>query len=78
MPSPIPERVEAALEKAEEAEQAAAEHAAFVDDAQLTFNALLAALPEKTPHPVVYGMLVNDLADPRASAERRRHSTASA
>ena len=66
LPSPIPERVEAALEKAKEAEQAAAEHAAFVDEAQLTFNALLTALPEKTPHPVVYGMLVNDLTDPAA------------
>src|SRR5580704_14101298 len=66
LPSPIPERVEAAVEKASEAEQAAAEHAAFVDEAQLTFNALLAALPQKTPHPVVYGMLVNDLTDPAA------------
>jgi hypothetical protein len=66
LPSPIPERIEAAVEKASEAEQAAAEHAAFVDEAQLTFNALLAALPQKTPHPVVYGMLVNDLTDPAA------------
>ena len=66
LPSPIPERIEAALEKASEAEQTAAEHAAFADEAQLTFNALLAALPQKTPHPLVYGMLVNDLTDPAA------------
>jgi hypothetical protein len=66
LPSPIPERIEAALEKASEAEHAAAEHAAFADEAQLTFNALLAALPQKTPHPVVYGMLVNDLTDAAA------------
>src|SRR5271155_775798 len=66
LPSPIPERIDAALEKASEAEQAAAEHAAFADEAQLTFNALLAALPQKTPHPIVYGMLVNDLTDPAA------------
>jgi hypothetical protein len=64
--SPIPERVEAAVQKAKEAELAVAEHAAFIDEAQLTFNALLAALPQKTPHPILYGMLVNDLTDPAA------------
>ncbi len=48
--------------KAKEAEKSAADQPAFVEDAQRTFNALIAALPAKTPHPVIYGLLSRDLA----------------
>jgi hypothetical protein len=64
--SPIPERADAALERSKEAALAAADHAAFVDEAHVTFNALIAALPLKPPHPIVYGLLSADLADPAA------------
>jgi hypothetical protein len=64
--APVPARIEAALEKAAEAERVAADHPAFVDDAQQTFNALLAVLPFKEPHAVIYGLLSRDLADPVA------------
>lgn len=66
LPAPIPERLAAALAKAGEAERVAAAHPAFIADARLTFNALMAALPLKTPHPILYGLLSNDLADPAA------------
>jgi hypothetical protein len=63
LPAPIPELANAALAKAAEAEQRAGDHAAFADEAHVTFNALLAALPEKMEHPVLFGMLSGDLAD---------------
>jgi hypothetical protein len=64
LPAPVPERAEAALAKAAEAETRAADHADFADEAHVVFNALLAILPQKTPHPVLFGMLSGDLAEP--------------
>jgi len=67
LPAPIPALLKAAVSRAAEAELAAADHPAFVDEAQQTFNALIAALPHTAPaHPVLYGLLSNDLADPAA------------
>ena len=77
LPAPIPARLIAVVAKAKEAEKSAADQPAFVEDAQRTFNALIAALPVKTPHPVVYGLLSRDLAAGRAT-ERHRHLRLSA
>jgi hypothetical protein len=63
LPAPIPQLADAALAKGTEAQTRAADHAAFADEAHVTFNALLAALPAKPPHPVLFGMLSGDLAD---------------
>lgn len=60
--APVPERLQAVVAAAKAAEADAADQPAFVDKAQATFNALIAALPAKTPHPIVYGLLSRDLA----------------
>ncbi len=61
LPAPIPQRLAAAVAVAAAAETGAAADPAFVDDAQLKFNALIAALPMKQPHAIVYGALSRDL-----------------
>ena len=66
LPAPVPARAEAALAKANEAQTRAADDAGFADEAHVTYDALLAVLPQKTPHPVLFGMLSADLADPAA------------
>ena len=66
LPAPVPARAAAALAKAAEAETRAADNAAFADEAHVAFNALLAVLPQKTPHPVLFGMLSGDLAEAAA------------
>ena len=60
--APVPARLAAAVATAKAAEAGAVDQPAFVEKAQNTFNALIAALPIKTPHPIVYGLLARDLA----------------
>jgi hypothetical protein len=60
--APVLARLKAAIATAKEAETRAADQPAFVEEAQNTFNALIAALPIKLPHPIVYGLLARDLA----------------
>jgi hypothetical protein len=60
--APVPARLKAAVATAKAAEISAADQPDFVEKAHATFNALIAALPAKTPHPVVYGLLSRDLA----------------
>jgi hypothetical protein len=66
LPAPVPARAEAALAKANEAQTRAADDAGFANEAHVTYDALLAVLPQKTPHPVLFGMLSGDLAPPDA------------
>ena len=63
LPAPIKSRIDAAYARASEAETRAAADPRFIDEAQATFNALIEALPEPTPHPTFYGLLANDLTD---------------
>ncbi len=60
--APVPARLEAALATAKAAEASAADQPDFVEKAHDTFNALIAALPARIPHPIVYGLLSRDLA----------------
>ncbi len=60
---PVPQRLAAVVAKAAEAETRAAADPAFVEEAQRTVNALMAALPMKPPHPLFFGVLSRDLAD---------------
>ncbi len=61
LPAPVPARLQAAMATAKAAETRAADQPAFVQEAHLAFNALIAALPDNTPHPIVYGILARDL-----------------
>jgi hypothetical protein len=63
LPAPVPERIEAALSTAAKMEREAADHPPVVDEAHVIFNALMAALPMRTPHSVFYGVLSRDLAE---------------
>ena len=66
LPAPVQSRIAAALDMATKAVATSADHPEFVDSAYETANALMAVLPMKTPHPVIYGLLSRDLADPAA------------
>jgi hypothetical protein len=60
--APVPERLKTVVAIVKAAETSAADQPEFVDKAQGAFNALIAALPVKTPHSIVYGLLSRDLA----------------
>jgi hypothetical protein len=61
LPAPVPARLNAAVATAKAAETRAADQPGYIKEAQHAFNALIAALPDKTPHPIVYGILSRDL-----------------
>jgi hypothetical protein len=65
LPAPVKAKLDAAFARTREAESRAAGEPRFVDEAHATFNALIDALPVKTPHPTFYGLLSNDLTDPQ-------------
>ena len=61
LPAPVRARLKGAIATAQAAETRAADQPAFIDAAQRALNALIGALPIKTPHPIVYGLLSRDL-----------------
>ncbi len=63
LPAPVKARLDAAFALTLEAERRAAPEPRFVDEAHANFNAFIDALPVKTPHPTLYGLMSNDLAD---------------
>jgi hypothetical protein len=69
LPEPVPARIAAAVAEAAAAGTRAADDPAFIDHAQRAFNALMAVLPMKTPHPIVYGVLASDIAEAKLSAD---------
>jgi hypothetical protein len=69
LPAPAPARLAAAVAEAAAAETRAADDPGFIDHAQDTFNALMAVLPMKTPHPIVYGVLASDIAEAKLPAD---------
>ena len=64
LPAPLPARADAALARAVSAETDAGAAPAFFAPALADFDALLDALPQPTPHSVLFGLLSRDLADP--------------
>ena len=62
LPAPVPARIKAALEMATKAVELGADHPDFVDQALEVANALIAAVPVRIAHPVIYGLLSRDLA----------------
>ncbi|MDE3174866.1 MAG: hypothetical protein KGM15_02010 [Pseudomonadota bacterium] len=67
LPAPVPARIKAALEMATNAVALAADHPDFVARAHQAANALISAVPAKVAHPVIYGLLSRDLAEPGAA-----------
>ena len=67
LPAPVKAKLDAAQARAEEAEARAAAEPRYIDDAQAAFNDLIHVLPIVTPHPTLYGLLSNDIADPPGS-----------
>ncbi len=61
LPAPAPQRLAAAVEAAGAATERF-DDPVFLDGAQRTFNALMAALPMKPRHPIFYGVLSRDVA----------------
>ena len=67
LPPAVRAKLDAAFALTQDAARRAAPDPRFVDEAHAGFNALIEALPVKTPHPTFYGLLSADLADPQGA-----------